>query len=104
MFKPNKIFSGVFAFVFALLIGCRIGFSQSPMNQWIMAPDHIDITTVKDLSGNEDGLIKEKKVNIIKYNEDGSVKENKTDVDDEDIESFEKRKRSTSLNTMKMVQ
>ena len=64
MFIPNKIFSGVFAFIFALLISCSIGFSQSPMNQWIMAPDHIDITTVKDLSGNEDGLIQGRKVTV----------------------------------------
>ena len=34
------------------------------MNQWIMAPDHIDITTVKDLSGNEDGLIQGRKVTV----------------------------------------
>lgn len=40
-----------------LLVGCTSGFAQSPVNQWVLSPENIDITTVKDLSGNEDGLL-----------------------------------------------
>ena len=40
-----------------LLLGCVSGFAQSPVNQWVFSPENIDITTVKDLSGNEDGLL-----------------------------------------------
>lgn len=62
MIKPNKILSAIFVFVCALLFDCTVLIAQSPVNQWVLAPDHIDIMTVKDLSGNEDGLIRGRKV------------------------------------------
>ena len=40
-----------------LLLGCAYGFAQSPSNEWVLSPDNIDITTVKDLAGNENGLL-----------------------------------------------
>ena len=44
--------------VFALLwIGLLCAHAQSPMNEWVLSPANIDVTTVKDLSGNEDGLL-----------------------------------------------
>lgn len=64
MIKPNKISLDVFALVFALLFDCSSGIGQSPVNQWVFAPDHIDITTVKDLVGNENGLIRGRKMTV----------------------------------------
>ena len=31
--------------------------SQSPVNEWVLSPANIDVTTVKDLAGNEEGLL-----------------------------------------------
>ena len=31
--------------------------SQSPVNEWVLSPANIDVTTVKDLAGDEDGLL-----------------------------------------------
>ena len=53
----TKILSGVSVIAAALLLGCFSGFAQAPVNQWVLSPENIDITTVKDLSGDEDGLL-----------------------------------------------
>ena len=45
-----------------LLLGCVSGVAQSPVNEWVLSPDNIDITTVKDLAGNEDGLLHGRRV------------------------------------------
>ena len=31
--------------------------SQSPVNEWVLSPANIDVTTVKDLAGDEEGLL-----------------------------------------------
>lgn len=38
-------------------LGIVSGAAQSPVNEWVLSPNHIDVTTVKDLAGNEDGLL-----------------------------------------------
>ena len=44
--------------VFALLwIGFLSVQAQTPVNEWVLSPANIDVTTVKDLAGNEDGLL-----------------------------------------------
>ena len=45
-----------------LLLGCVSGFAQSPVNEWVLSPDNIDITTVKDLAGDQDGLLHGRRV------------------------------------------
>ena len=51
------VFCRNLVFATSLLFGCVSGFAQSPVNQWVFSPENIDITTVKDLAGNEDGLL-----------------------------------------------
>ena len=53
----TKILSGVSVIAAALLLGSVSGVAQSPVNQWVLSPENIDITTVKDISGDEDGLL-----------------------------------------------
>jgi len=40
-----------------LLLGYVSGISQSPVNEWVLSPANIDVTTVKDLAGAEDGML-----------------------------------------------
>ena len=57
MIRRNKPWPIAPVITAVLLLGCVSGFAQSPVNQWVLSPENIDITTVKDLSGNEDGLL-----------------------------------------------
>ena len=57
MTRRTKTLSGASVITAVLLLGCASGFAQSPVNQWVLSPENIDITTVKDLAGNEDGLL-----------------------------------------------
>ncbi|MBT7734276.1 MAG: methyltransferase domain-containing protein, partial [Verrucomicrobia bacterium] len=57
MIRRNKPWPIAPVITAMLLLGCVFGFAQSPVNQWVFSPENIDITTVKDLSGNEDGLL-----------------------------------------------
>jgi len=57
MIRRNKPWPIASVITAALLLGCVFGFAQSPVNQWVLSPENIDITTVKDLSGDEDGLL-----------------------------------------------
>ncbi|SVA33054.1 uncharacterized protein METZ01_LOCUS85908, partial [marine metagenome] len=58
MTRHKTTWPGASVFRAALLLaGCASGFAQSPVNQWVLSPENIDITTVKDLSGKEDGLL-----------------------------------------------
>ncbi|HIL73062.1 MAG TPA: methyltransferase domain-containing protein, partial [Verrucomicrobia bacterium] len=57
MIRRNKPWPIAPVITAVLLLGCVSGFAQSPVNQWVFSPENIDITTVKDLSGNEDGLL-----------------------------------------------
>ena len=57
MIRRNKPWPIAPVITAVLLLGCISGFAQSPVNQWVFSPENIDITTVKDLSGNEDGLL-----------------------------------------------
>ena len=57
MIRRNKPWPIASVITAALLLGCVFGFAQSPVNQWVLSPENIDITTVKDLAGSEDGLL-----------------------------------------------
>ena len=39
------------------LFGLCSGHAQSPVNEWVLSPDNIDVISVKDNVGNEDGLL-----------------------------------------------
>ncbi len=58
------VFCRHLVFATGLLLGCVSGVAQSPVNEWVLSPDNIDITTVKDLSGNEDGLLHGRRVTV----------------------------------------
>ena len=41
----------------SLLFSFVSAHAQSPVNEWVLSPANIDVTTVKDLAGDEDGLL-----------------------------------------------